>query len=267
MLYIVATPIGNLDDLTIRAREVLSRVDCILAEDTRVSRKLLSHYGITVEVTAYHDFNKERVTPRLIAMLREGREIALISDAGTPGIADPAFNLVREAIRENIKVIPIPGPVAFIAALVGSGLPTDRFIFENFLPAKSGRRKRILETIKTEPRTVIFYETPHRIISVLEDMAEVLGDVSVVIARELTKVFEEFLRGTPQELLAHFVKHPPRGEMTVLVNTRIKNAWLEGPGRKDSIAMDPEGIAPPAETEFSGGINKGNRRYFDRIGQ
>jgi 16S rRNA (cytidine1402-2'-O)-methyltransferase len=227
MLYIVATPIGNLGDLTIRAREVLSKADCILAEDTRVSRKLLSHYGITVDVMAYHDFNKERVTPRLIAMLKEGKEIALISDAGTPGIADPAFNLVREAIRENIKVIPIPGPVAFIAALVGSGLPTDRFIFENFLPPKSGRRRRILEAIKTEPRTVIFYETPHRILSVLDDMNEVLGDASVVIARELTKVFEEFLRGTPKELLAHFAKHPPRGEMTVLVNTRIKNAWLE----------------------------------------
>jgi 16S rRNA (cytidine1402-2'-O)-methyltransferase len=221
MLYIVGTPIGNLDDLTIRARDILTRVHCICAEDTRVSRKLLSHYGITVDVTAYHDFNKEKVTPRLIAMLKDGNDIALISDAGTPGIADPAFNLVREAIRENIPVVPIPGPAAFVTALVASGLPTDRFIFENFLPAKSGRRRKVLETFKTEPRTVIFYETPHRIVSVLTDMDEVLGEVSVVIARELTKVFEQFLRGTPKELLAHFAKNKPRGEMTVLVNTRV----------------------------------------------
>jgi 16S rRNA (cytidine1402-2'-O)-methyltransferase len=223
MLYIVATPIGNLDDMTIRARDILSRVDCICAEDTRVSRTLLSHYGITTAVTAYHDFNKEKVTPRLVAMLKDGKTIALISDAGTPGIADPAFNLVREAIRENIPVVPIPGPTAFIAALVCSGLPTDRFVFENFLPAKSGRRKKVLESVKNEPRTVIFYETPHRIVSVLTDMDEVLGDVSVAIGRELTKVFEEFLRGTPKELLNHFATHKPRGEMVVLVNTRVKN--------------------------------------------
>jgi 16S rRNA (cytidine1402-2'-O)-methyltransferase len=222
MLYIVGTPIGNLDDLTVRARDTLSKVDCICAEDTRVSRVLLSRYGITVDVTTYHDFNKEKVTPRLIAMLKEGKNIALISDAGMPGIADPAFNLVREAIRQSIPVVPIPGPSAFVAALVCSGLPTDRFIFENFLPPKSGRRRKILESFKTEPRTVIFYETPHRIVSVLTDMDEVLGDASVVIARELTKVFEEFLRGTPKELLAHFAKHKPRGEMTVLLNTRVK---------------------------------------------
>jgi 16S rRNA (cytidine1402-2'-O)-methyltransferase len=229
MLYIVGTPIGNLGDLTVRARDVLSRADCICAEDTRVSRVLLSHYGIAAGVTAYHDFNKEKVTPRLIAMLKEGKNIALISDAGMPGIADPAFNLVREAIRENIPVVPVPGPSALVAALVCSGLPTDRFVFENFLPPKSGRRRKVLESLKNEPRTVIFYETPHRIVSVLSDMDEVLGDVPVVIARELTKVFEEFLRGTPKELLAHFAKNKPRGEMTVMVNTRIKSKSNEVP--------------------------------------
>ena len=222
MLYIVGTPIGNLDDLTVRGRQVLSRADCICVEDTRVSRVLLSHYGIAASVVAYHDFNKEKVTQRLIALLKDGKSIALISDAGMPGIADPAFNLVREAIRENIPVVPVPGPSAFVAALVCSGLPTDRFVFENFLPSKSGRRRKVLESLKNEPRTVIFYETPHRIVSVLTDMDEVLGDVSVVIARELTKVFEEFLRGTPKELLAHFAKRKPRGEMTVLMNTRVK---------------------------------------------
>jgi 16S rRNA (cytidine1402-2'-O)-methyltransferase len=229
MLYIVGTPIGNLGDLTVRGRDILGKVDCVCAEDTRVSRVLLSHYGITAEVIAYHDFNKEKATPRIMAMLREGKNIALISDAGMPGIADPAFNLVREAIRENIPVSPIPGPSAITAALVCSGLPTDRFVFENFLPVKSGRRRAVLESFKSEPRTVIFYETPHRIVSVLTAMDEVLGDVSVVIAREMTKVFEEFLRGTPKELLAHFAKNKPRGEMTVLLNTRVKRKPEEEP--------------------------------------
>jgi 16S rRNA (cytidine1402-2'-O)-methyltransferase len=227
MLYIVGTPIGNLKDLTARAREALSSADRICAEDTRVSRVLLSHYGITTEVTPYHDFNKEKVTPHLVAMLKDGKNIALISDAGMPGIADPAFNLVREAVRENIPVVPIPGPSAFVAALVCSGLPTDRFVFENFLPPKSGRRRKVLESFKNEPRTVIFYESPYRIVSLLIDMDEVLGDVSVVIARELTKVFEEFLRGTPKELLAHFAKHKPRGEMTVLMNMRVRTTAEE----------------------------------------
>jgi 16S rRNA (cytidine1402-2'-O)-methyltransferase len=220
-LYIVGTPIGNLDDMTLRAQKTLSEADCICAEDTRVSRVLLSRYGITVNVMPYHDFNKEKVTPKIIQMLKDGKKIALISDAGMPGIADPAFNLVREAIRENIPVIPIPGPCAFISALVCSGLPTDRFVFENFLPPKSARRKKIFETWKTEPRTIIFYETPHRIMSVLTDMEEVLPGAPVVIARELTKVFEEFLRGTPKELLDHFAHKKPRGEMVVMLNTRM----------------------------------------------
>lgn len=221
-LYIVGTPIGNLDDMTVRAQKTLSGADCICAEDTRVSRVLLDRYGISTPVIPYHDFNKENAGPRIIAMLKGGKNIALISDAGMPGIADPAFNLVREAIRENIPVIPIPGPCAFISALVCSGLPTDRFVFENFMPPKSARRKKIFESYKTEPRTVIFYETPHRILSVLGDMEEVLGDVLVVIGRELTKVFEEFLRGTPKELLALFAKKKPRGEMVVMLNTRMK---------------------------------------------
>ncbi|HEX7510808.1 MAG TPA: 16S rRNA (cytidine(1402)-2'-O)-methyltransferase [Chitinivibrionales bacterium] len=221
-LYIVATPIGNLDDMTVRAQKTLAQADCICAEDTRVSRVLLDRYGITTPVIPYHDFNKESAGPRIITMLKDGKNIALISDAGMPGIADPAFNLVREAIRESIPVVPIPGPCAFISALVCSGLPTDRFIFENFMPPKSARRKKIFEAYKTEPRTIIFYETPHRILSVLTDMDEVLGDVPVVIGRELTKMYEEFHRGTPKELLAHFGKKKPRGEMVVMLNTRMK---------------------------------------------
>ena len=221
-LYIVSTPIGNLTDITVRASKILAGCGLILAEDTRTSRKLLTHLGITTPMAAYHDFNKEKVTPAIIASLKDGKEIALITDAGTPGIADPAFYITRAAIAEGIPVIPIPGASAFIAALVASGLPTDRFIFENFLPNKSAQRRKLFESLKAEPRTMIFYETPHRIIKTLEDIRDVLGGVRVVIARELTKIHEEFLRGSAEELLAHFATHPPKGEMVVLFNTRIK---------------------------------------------
>jgi 16S rRNA (cytidine1402-2'-O)-methyltransferase len=220
-LYIVSTPIGNLDDISLRARKVLGAVATVLAEDTRQSRILLNHVGVSPTLVPFHDFNKEKVTPRTIGMLKEGRDIAIICDAGTPGIADEAFYLVREAVREGIPVVPVPGACAAVAALVSSGLPTDRFIFENFLPTKGGRRRRLLEDMKQEARTVVFYESPFRIVKVLTDMDEILGEVSVVIGRELTKVHEEFLRGTPKSLLAHFAEKPPKGEMVVMFNTRV----------------------------------------------
>jgi len=223
-LYIVSTPIGNLSDITARASKTLADCELILAEDTRTSRKLLARLGITTPMAAYHDFNKEKVTPAIITSLKDGKEVALITDAGTPGVADPAFYITRAAIAENIPVVPIPGASAFIAALVASGLPTDRFIFENFLPNKSTQRRKLFESLKDEPRTMIFYETPHRIIKTLEDINAVLGGVRVVIARELTKIHEEFLRGSAEELLAHFAAHPPKGEMVVLFNTRQKAA-------------------------------------------
>jgi len=219
-LYLVATPIGNLEDITIRAKKVLGEADQILAEDTRVSRRLLDTISVTTHIFSYHDHNKEKVTPGIVERLKSGTTMALVTDAGTPGIADPAFYLVRAAIRESIPVVPIPGASAFLAALVCSGLPTDRFIFENFLPHKSSRRRRLFESMREEPRTVIFYETPHRIQKVLGEMHEVLGEVHVVIARELTKLHEEFLRGTPSSLIGHFTKKPPRGEMVVLFNIR-----------------------------------------------
>jgi 16S rRNA (cytidine1402-2'-O)-methyltransferase len=222
-LYLVATPIGNLADLTFRAVSVLKEANTVLAEDTRTSHVLLRHYDIATRTEAYHDFNKERVTPGLIARLKAGETMALITDAGTPGIADPAFNLARAAISEGIPVVPIPGPCAFIAALIGSGLPTDRFVFENFLPHKSAARRRVLELYKEETRTVIFYESVHRIFKVLGEMDELYGDVLVVIGRELTKTFEEFLRGSPKELAAHFAKKPPRGELVVLFNQRVRS--------------------------------------------
>ncbi len=220
-LYIVATPIGNLEDMTFRAVKILNEVDLILAEDTRVSKKLLSHFGITTPLYTYHDFNKEKMTPLLVERLKKGETMALISDAGTPGIADPAFNLVRAAIKEQIAVVPIPGASAFVAALVCSGLPTDRFVFENFLPHKSSQRRKLLESLKSEHHTIIFYETPHRIVKVLQEIDEILGNIQVVIAREITKLYEQFLRGSAKELLEHFRTTPPRGEMVVLINIRI----------------------------------------------
>jgi 16S rRNA (cytidine1402-2'-O)-methyltransferase len=221
-LFLVATPIGNLGDLTPRAVQALRDADAILAEDTRVSRTLLAHAGITTVPEPYHDFNKESVTPGIVSRLKNGEKIALITDAGTPGIADPAFNLVRAAIADGIAVIAVPGACAAVTALAASGLPTDRFVFENFLPFKSGARRRVLESFKNEPRTVIFYETPHRIVKVLGAMDEVLGDVLVVIGRELTKVHEEFLRGSPRVLIEHFKTRLPRGEMVVLFNQRVR---------------------------------------------
>jgi 16S rRNA (cytidine1402-2'-O)-methyltransferase len=221
-LYLVSTPIGNLEDISARAARVLAQAPIILAEDRRVSRTLLLHLGIAAIPEVYHDFNKERVTPRLIARLKSGEDMALITDAGTPGIADPAYNIVCAAIDEGISVTPIPGPVACIAALSASGLPTDRFVFENFLPHKEAARRRVLSSFREEHRTVLFYETPHRIVKVLEDMEAIFGTLWVVIAREMTKLHEEFLRGSPRQLLDRFAAKPPRGEMVVLFNSRVR---------------------------------------------
>jgi len=227
-LYIVATPIGNLDDITIRAQKILAGVSTILAEDTRKSRRLLDHIGVTKpNLVAYHDFNKEKVTPRFIEAIKNGEDMAIISDAGTPGIADEAFYLVRAAIQAGITIVSIPGACAIITALVASGLPTDRFVFENFLPVKSARRRRFFEELKNETRTVVFYESPYRIVKTLTEMHEVLGSVSVAIGRELTKVYEEFLRGTPVSLLTHFAKKPPKGEFVVMMNVRVPAYCVE----------------------------------------
>lgn len=221
-LYLVATPIGNLDDITIRARNILGGVDRILAEDTRLSRRLLDHLGITKPLSSYHDHNERQLAPRLAAEIAAGASIALITDAGTPGIADPAFVLVREAIQAGASVVPIPGACAVICAISASGLPTDRFVFENFPPVKQKRRIELFERLKEETRTVILYESPYRIERMLEDLAHVMNDVHVVIARELTKIHEEFLRGTPGELLEHFRNKQARGEMVVMFNPRIR---------------------------------------------
>jgi len=215
-LYLVSTPIGNLRDITLRALDVLRQVDVVAAEDTRRTRILLNKYGITTPTISYHDFNKEQRTPALLRRLQEGKAIALVTDAGTPGISDPAFYLVRASLRQGLPVVGIPGPTAFVTALVVSGLPTDRFVFEGFLPPKKGRRKR-LEAIASESRTLIFYESPNRLLRTLRDLYDRLGDRNVAVARELTKKFEEIVRGRLSEVVPRLEARKPRGEYVIVV--------------------------------------------------
>ncbi|MFH1399742.1 MAG: 16S rRNA (cytidine(1402)-2'-O)-methyltransferase [Candidatus Woesearchaeota archaeon] len=211
MLYIVSTPIGNLEDITLRAIRTLKEVDFILAEDTRRTRILLNKYTISKPLQSYHDRNKEHKTPAIIALLRQGKNIALVSDAGTPAISDPGFYLVRECIRNQITVSPIPGPSSILAALVCSGLPTDRFTFCGFMPKKPAK---ILRQIKDQESTFIFFESPHRIEKTLAALAQDMPDHQVVVAREITKRFEEFIRGNPKEILP---KIKPKGEIVLLI--------------------------------------------------
>jgi 16S rRNA (cytidine1402-2'-O)-methyltransferase len=223
MLYLVTTPIGNLEDITFRAVRILKEVPLILAEDTRHSRLLLDHYDIRTPMESYHDFNKEKVTPKYVEYLRNTGDIALVSDAGTPGVADPAFNLVRECVREKIPVLAIPGPSAMITALVSSGLPTDRFRFENFSPKKSAQRLHMLENLReSADSTMIFYASPHNLVKFLEEIKTVFGEITVALMRELTKKFEEHLVGTPSELLQHYKERVPKGEFVLLFHPQGK---------------------------------------------
>lgn len=216
-LYIVSTPIGNLEDITLRALSILKEVDTIACEDTRRSRVLLNCYKIKKPLISFNDHNKERRTPELIKRIKNGESIALISDAGTPGVSDPGFYLIRESIREGIEVIPIPGPSAFLSGLVVSGLPCDRFVFEGFLPKREGKKKKRLEALKYEPRTMVFYESPYRLIRTLEDMLSILSNRRVAIARELTKKFEEVMRGRISELLPQLEDRRIKGEAVLIV--------------------------------------------------
>ena len=216
ILYIVATPIGNLKDFTYRAVETLQNVQLIAAEDTRHSRKLLQHYKISTPTISYFEHNRFTRIPKIIKTLNSGSDVAVITDAGTPGVSDPAYKLVRAAIKEGIRVEAIPGSSALLAALVSSGLPTDRFLFEGFIPSKKGRKKR-LESIQDDQATIVFFESPHRVVKTLKDIYEVLGDRPAVLARELTKLHEEIIRGTVSELLTYFTQKSPRGECVLMI--------------------------------------------------
>jgi 16S rRNA (cytidine1402-2'-O)-methyltransferase len=231
-LYLVGTPIGNLEDITFRALRVLKEAGLIACEDTRHTQKLLNHYGIRTRTTSYHEHNEMTRAPELIVELEQGAAIALVSDAGMPGISDPGFRLISLAIRHHVPVVPIPGASAFLAALVASGLATDSFRFGGFLPAKRGQRRQLLESIQASPRTQVFYEAPHRVKETVEDIVEVLGaERRVVVAREVTKIHEEFLRGTAQEVLDRLKSRAEiKGEITVLLAKAAEGSAREEVG-------------------------------------
>lgn len=216
-LYIVATPIGNLEDITYRAVRILSEVDLIAAEDTRHSLKLLNHFNISKSLTSYFDHNQQFKGERILHALRQGRNVALISDAGTPCISDPGYNLVRDAVAEGIMVVPIPGACAAITALSGSGLPSDNFTFAGFPPARQGKRRSFLSGLTALPGTLLLYEAPHRLEDTLRDIHEVMGERQVVVARELTKIYEEFIRGTAPGIIASIDQGRVRGEVVILI--------------------------------------------------
>ena len=216
-LYIVPTPIGNLEDITLRAIRVLKEVNLVLAEDTRTTRKLFTHYKISTRLQSYHVFNEHRKTTELVNRIAAGETTALVSDAGTPSVSDPGFMLVRACIENNVPVECLPGPTALIPALVNSGFPSDKFCFEGFLPHKKGRKTRLSE-LSEETRTIILFESPHRILRTLQELQQVMGNERhCAVSRELSKLHEETLRGTFSELIAHFTKHPPRGEIVIVL--------------------------------------------------
>ncbi len=216
-LYLVATPIGNLQDMTFRAVEILKSVDLIACEDTRHTRKLLNAFEIENKLISYHEHNEIERATELVKLLGEGKSVAVVSDAGTPGINDPGYRLVLAARDAGAVVVPIPGPVAFVNAAVASGLPTDSLFFGGFLPSRSGERKRRLEEIRSTPATLVFYETPHRLVSSLRDCLEVLGDRTASVARELTKMHEEIVSDKLSELVSHFEREGPRGEIVLTI--------------------------------------------------
>jgi 16S rRNA (cytidine1402-2'-O)-methyltransferase len=216
-LYLVATPIGNLEDITLRALRVLKEADLIACEDTRQTQKLLQHYAIHKELVSYHEHNELTRAPELVIQLEQGAQVALVSDAGTPVVSDPGHRLVVLCLRHHIPVVPIPGPSAFVAALAASGLPTEEFLFVGFLPPRAGARRKKLDVLKSEQRALVLYEAPHRLAETLSDAADILGSRHAVVAREVTKIHEEFLRGTLAELRDAARKRAPRGEITLMI--------------------------------------------------
>ena len=260
-LYLVATPIGNLEDITLRALRVLKEVDVIACEDTRQTQKLLNHYAIATRTTSYHEHNEMTKSAELVKEMQEGASVALVTDAGMPGISDPGYRLIALAIRHRVPVVPVPGASAFLAALVASGLPTDSFRFSGFLPAKRGERRAALEAVKTSPRTQVFYEAPHRIVEALTDVVEVLGEGRhVVVAREVTKLHEEFLRGRAAEVLENLkAREAVKGEITLLIGKAEENdARVEAgdPARRVSVRQRVEQIMAEEKVDEKAALKK-----------
>jgi 16S rRNA (cytidine1402-2'-O)-methyltransferase len=233
-LYLVATPIGNLADITHRALQVLKDADLIACEDTRHTHKLLQHYGITTKTISYHEHNEQQRAAHLIDLLKQGRDVAVVSDAGTPSISDPGFRLVRAAIESDVPVVPVPGPSALISALIAAGLPTDEFFFAGFLPSRSNARRAKLNELRSIPGTLIFYEAPHRLAMTLTDAYAILGEREAVVARELTKLHEEIRRGRLSELSSHYAdEENPRGEIVVLIDHNV----IDEPARENAATV------------------------------
>ncbi|MDO4743873.1 MAG: 16S rRNA (cytidine(1402)-2'-O)-methyltransferase [Clostridia bacterium] len=249
-LYLCPTPIGNLGDMTFRTLETLKAVDLIAAEDTRNTLKLLNHFDINVPLTSYYEHNKAQKGGVLMEKLKSGQNIALVSDAGMPAISDPGEDLVRLCIDEGVEIVPLPGPSAFTTALVASGMPTGRFSFEGFLTTNKRNRKIHLEEVKNDTRTLIFYEAPHKLMYTLADMLEVLGDREIVLARELTKKFEEFYRTTISEAIRHYNENPPKGEFVLIINGADKES-IEN-ARKAALPSPEELLAECAKDGMRG---------------
>jgi 16S rRNA (cytidine1402-2'-O)-methyltransferase len=253
VLYVVATPIGNLEDITLRAVRILKEVDLIAAEDTRHTRILLSHYAIHTPLTSYHEHNERTKAQPLVERLVRGENIALLSDAGTPAISDPGYRLVVEAVRAGVRVVPLPGPSALAAVLSVSGLPTDRFVFEGFLPAKKQERKAKLGALRNETRTLIFYDAPHRLKESLVDMQEILGDREIVIGREVSKVHEEFLRGMIREVTVQLADREVKGEITIIVRGSTDDSRVSEEELRAAISqLVGGGMGVKAISEFLG---------------
>lgn len=247
-LYLVSTPIGNLEDITLRAVRTLKEVDCIACEDTRQTRKLLEHFGVKKTLVSYHEHNERSKTPEILKRLSDGADVALVSDAGTPLVSDPGYPLVHEATEKGIRVVPIPGASAVLAALSASGLPSDSFLFIGFLPAKGARRQELIRKICASEATTILYEAPHRVLHTLDELREVLGDRAIVAARELTKIHEEFLRGTAGDVLKLLSERPSiKGEFTIVIGK---------PAASDSVEPDAAQLRSAVEEQVRRGSPK-----------
>lgn len=262
-LFLVGTPIGNLEDITLRALRTLKEVDLIACEDTRQTQKLLNHYGIEKRTVSYHEHNELERAPELIVHLEKGEDVAVVSDAGMPGVSDPGYRLVGLAVRHHIRVVPIPGASAFLSALVASGLPTDSFRFGGFLPAKSGARRTALESSRSSPRTQIFYEAPHRLRETIQDVVEVLGpERRVVVAREVTKLHEEFLRGRATDVLAELDRREEvKGEITLLIAKEDESAGSRVQDSKQSVSQRIRELMHASQMEEKAALKQAAKEF------